>query len=490
MDQQHQWHMQQRQLPQATRPMDPQQVAARHAQVQAQHAQRIQAQYAQVQAQHAQHAQRVQHAQARPAVVTATAALLSQNMVAAAGRVPVQAVNAAQPGRAVNAAQPGRLAVRAVPAVQRMMTPVVPATQAMQATSRAATDVVVQAVAVPQRVPQQYNQVQTVTASMVTQSHYATGMVMGPDGLQPRKRGRGRPRGSKDTKRRKKRSTGEHGVELVRPYKCSYENCDKAYAQKGSLIKHIRSHTGEKPFKCHHVGCTKAYVSSTGLDYHLRTHTGERPYKCTWTTDPRNQSGETCVKAFKQPSDLTVHMRTHTGERPFKCTYEGCDKAFADSSHRSRHMWSHKGEKPCACTYEGCGKRFARPSSLKAHMRTHNNGIVEPPKQPPVPTVKPGPPTAQPVQAARVFKCTYQGGCGKAYARQATLAAHMRSHMVQNRSAAKVVAVKKIETGVPVKPVPVAVAAVIRGASNANAVATVATVATAVPRQAPPQAAK
>lgn len=44
----------------------------------------------------------------------------------------------------------------------------------------------------------------------------------------------------------------------------------------------------------------------------------------------------------------------------------------------------------------------------------------------------------------------------QAYARQATLAAHMRSHMVQNRSAAKVVAVKKIETGVPVKPVPVA----------------------------------
>ncbi|XP_069685423.1 zinc finger protein 37 homolog [Periplaneta americana] len=158
--------------------------------------------------------------------------------------------------------------------------------------------------------------------------------------------------------------------------------CGNVFAQKSGLLKHLRTHTGEKPFCC--SMCGKTFRQSGNLTLHIRTHTGEKPFSCT-----------ECGESFGQSSTLTRHMRTHTGEKPFCC--QVCGKSFGLRNTLTLHERSHMDDKPFNCTV--CGKRFLRSSNLNEHMRTHTG--------------------------EKPFSCTE---CGKSFVRRCDHKIHMRMH--------------------------------------------------------------
>ena len=76
--------------------------------------------------------------------------------------------------------------------------------------------------------------------------------------------------------------------------------------------------------------CGKSLGSNKALVRHRRTHTGERPFLL------KRHECEFCGKSLGSNKDLVRHRRTHTGERPFKCGI--CAMLFTVKSSLQRHM--------------------------------------------------------------------------------------------------------------------------------------------------------
>ena len=67
----------------------------------------------------------------------------------------------------------------------------------------------------------------------------------------------------------------------------------------------MRRHTGEKPFTCKE--CDKKFADKSDLKKHLNVHTGEKNFTC-----------KVCNKSVKSLNSWKIHSRIHTGNKIIK----------------------------------------------------------------------------------------------------------------------------------------------------------------------------
>lgn len=169
----------------------------------------------------------------------------------------------------------------------------------------------------------------------------------------------------------------------IEKYKCKF--CNKGFARKNNMERHVRRHTGERPFGCPECGSRFSHKST--LLGHLNLHTGDRPYIC-----------DMCQKTFRQRSSYTTHRKIHTTERIHAC--EDCGKQFIQKNSLKLHLLVHSGEKPFVCKH--CDKTFTHSSLLKQHSEIHKEDSER-----------------------KIYICNV---CDKKFCKKLTLELHLKAH--------------------------------------------------------------
>ena len=84
------------------------------------------------------------------------------------------------------------------------------------------------------------------------------------------------------------------------------DQCEKSFAAKSKLKRHMLYHSGEKPFGCDY--CKKRFFENNALIRHLKRHAGEKRYAC-----------DQCDKRFSVKCNLNRHILTHSKREIFSC---------------------------------------------------------------------------------------------------------------------------------------------------------------------------
>uniref|UniRef100_A0A1B6MRV8 Zinc finger protein 865 n=1 Tax=Graphocephala atropunctata TaxID=36148 RepID=A0A1B6MRV8_9HEMI len=144
--------------------------------------------------------------------------------------------------------------------------------------------------------------------------------------------------------------------------------CGRVFNRKDNLREHLRAHAGQtkrkKRYTCE--TCNKEFLGISLLNMHKRTH------MVGVVDGDKPFSCDFCSKKFPSNSAFKKHRRKHTGERPFECTF--CYARFAAKETLNRHLRTHTGIKPHICQY--CGKGFIQASQLRAHVFHHSGASV------------------------------------------------------------------------------------------------------------------
>ena len=114
-------------------------------------------------------------------------------------------------------------------------------------------------------------------------------------------------------------------------YKCTFEGCDKTYANISILHRHFEAfHSSSNKFQC--KTCGKALASLQNLNEHYFIHTGEKPYRC-------KQTG--CGMTFRQGTHLSAHKKMHQKKdfsNAFIVLCEGINKLWKQTEENTENQ--------------------------------------------------------------------------------------------------------------------------------------------------------
>lgn len=106
------------------------------------------------------------------------------------------------------------------------------------------------------------------------------------------------------------------------------------YLKKFNSLKcHMLIHSGEKPFKCTYEGCDKGFRSKSSRAEHMRRHTKEKPFHCMF---------DGCEQRFSYNTDLRRHKFKMHGISTKKLPCSLCDEVFPETHLLKMHMRKHK----------------------------------------------------------------------------------------------------------------------------------------------------
>merc|ERR1712228_1108801 len=108
--------------------------------------------------------------------------------------------------------------------------------------------------------------------------------------------------------RKSAKKYSKNSAKPYKRYKCPH--CDYSTDVNPKMIQHIRIHTGEKPFVCTFDGCNKRFAQKSNLNVHIKRHVGIKEHNCSH-----------CGKEFVEKKSLRAHLLTHTGDRPYECKH-------------------------------------------------------------------------------------------------------------------------------------------------------------------------
>ena len=145
----------------------------------------------------------------------------------------------------------------------------------------------------------------------------------------------------------------------TKPYICT--ECDKRYAYKSILKRHMVTHRQEKSiFNCNE--CDYICDNKQNLTKHAIAHSSVKTFTCT-KCDYRTISNDS----------LSKHNREHGHGENYK--FKDCDSEFQFANFLTKHENEiHRNGEPFACSI--CQKLFSNKSYLNIHMRIHITNTI------------------------------------------------------------------------------------------------------------------
>ena len=158
-----------------------------------------------------------------------------------------------------------------------------------------------------------------------------------------------------NNERAESKSSGNYGTK-ARPFKCTWNGCEKTFIQAGHRSVHIRSiHKNLKPHRC--TICKARFPTKQRLTQHANSvHLHIKRFHC-----------EICLFTFRDKGHLNTHISAvHDKARPFPCNI--CKSTFFLRKDHDSHIRAvHLKETPFKC--DKCESVFARKQALDNHVQ-------------------------------------------------------------------------------------------------------------------------